>query len=453
MNTPGYLGPDDRRMMESFRNPIDVREAVRREIEKEKIREEIIAKEIARKRLLEAEVRREMMVEREMALRRGERFPLLSTSAPASGQFEPGLPQLHYLSTSRSIEERLALSLQERLPYEGRRGIGGFEMAPFQRAEPKISQGKSSSEEKMDLALELQGYHPRGVVGGLGALPFQRSSSELKMISEVVGKEKIVFLAKPEGNPSGTKRKAVTLPVQGDSELPLAASKKKVKQEWNCPICQVTATSEQSLKEHFGGRKHRSRIGQTSQETAKNYAIGFSPKNSGKPPGNQNPKHEEGELEQVKNTGEAILFKKSNSDVKNKNSQEAGRQKFSFWCELCQVGTYSKKVLSLHKRGKKHVRRLQQLNQSGSSAHVGNAPRKGNKGETDIEEVVAKEIKEDEIVVVVEKEMKDEEGGEIGPGGEIKGEKDGEVVPAEEIKDKKGREVIVIEKDGEVASE
>ncbi|KAI3715030.1 hypothetical protein L6452_21995 [Arctium lappa] len=39
---------------------MDSREAIQRELEKEKIREEILAEEIARKLVLEAEVRREM---------------------------------------------------------------------------------------------------------------------------------------------------------------------------------------------------------------------------------------------------------------------------------------------------------------------------------------------------------------------------------------------------------
>jgi len=46
-------------------------ELILRQIEKERIREEIIAQEMAWRRELEAEVRRELMVEREMAMRGG----------------------------------------------------------------------------------------------------------------------------------------------------------------------------------------------------------------------------------------------------------------------------------------------------------------------------------------------------------------------------------------------
>ncbi|KAG7942509.1 hypothetical protein I3843_16G106400 [Carya illinoinensis] len=53
-----------------MRNPNDVREAIQRELEKERIREEIMVADIARRRVLEEEVRRELMMEREIAMLR-----------------------------------------------------------------------------------------------------------------------------------------------------------------------------------------------------------------------------------------------------------------------------------------------------------------------------------------------------------------------------------------------
>ncbi|KAG6673310.1 hypothetical protein I3842_16G104800 [Carya illinoinensis] len=66
----GLSTTDRQPSQEQMRNPNDVREAIQRELEKERIREEIIVKEIARQRVLEEEVRREVMVEREIAMRR-----------------------------------------------------------------------------------------------------------------------------------------------------------------------------------------------------------------------------------------------------------------------------------------------------------------------------------------------------------------------------------------------
>lgn len=79
-------------------------------------------------------------------------------------------------------------------------------------------------------------------------------------------------------------------------------------------------------------------------------------------------------------------------------------------------------MLNVHKRGQKHV-------------------------------VVAKEMKEDEIVVVVAKGAKEDKWREMAAGEEIEDEKDQEVIVAvEEIIDEKCGEVIVIEKDGEVVA-
>ncbi|RAL53745.1 hypothetical protein DM860_015473 [Cuscuta australis] len=61
-----------------FRNPMDMREAFLREIEKESIREKIIAEEIARTRFLNAEIR----MEEEWALQRGENAKLLAKPFP-----------------------------------------------------------------------------------------------------------------------------------------------------------------------------------------------------------------------------------------------------------------------------------------------------------------------------------------------------------------------------------
>lgn len=85
-------------------------EVIQREIEKERIREEVIMSEILRRR---AEARREMMMEREMALRRdGNCFPyglssLIGFDSPTSR------PLLRTKITGRSLEETMGLSFAE----------------------------------------------------------------------------------------------------------------------------------------------------------------------------------------------------------------------------------------------------------------------------------------------------------------------------------------------------
>ncbi|GMP63970.1 hypothetical protein CsSME_00025444 [Camellia sinensis var. sinensis] len=380
----GYSGPDFGRPAEFFRNPNDVREAIQRELEKQRIREEIVAGEIARKRLLEAEVRREMLMEREMALRGAERFSLFSGSAAVSAmQFEPRLSLLHQ-SDGRSLEERLALSLEDRLGYQARRGNGGFGTFSFQHnAEPKISEVKTPSE---------------------------------------VSKEKIIFLGKPEESFSGAKRKAVTPPVSGGSELPsISGSNKKLKEEWSCALCHVSATSEQGLNEHLQGRKHKAReAGLRALRTGKNYAIGLFPKKSAKPTIQiiETIDNKISELLPVNKTGEKLLQKKSKAeDVKQSNNlalqvisketnassnhksgkfsgqkmQKSGdhKKKYKFWCEMCKIGAHSEKVMNDHRKGKKHVGRLQELNKNAASQ---------------TEKALEKEKEDPEVVVIDGKE-------------------------------------------------
>lgn len=170
----GYMGPSRGRVPENFQNPVYTREAIQRELEKERIREEIIATEIARRRALEAEVRREMMLERELAMRgRGNGFDRFSFLSGAGMRFEPRDPSFGRVE-GRSVEERIAMSLEERLGMVARHDIGGLEIVPFQErsVEPEI--------------------------GGSEVIPFQQRAAEPKT-AEVpicdVGeeKEKIVF--------------------------------------------------------------------------------------------------------------------------------------------------------------------------------------------------------------------------------------------------------------------
>ncbi|CAL5328240.1 unnamed protein product [Camellia sinensis] len=150
----GYSFPDFGHSSDFIRNPSNVREAIQRELEKERIREEIIATEIVRKRMLEAELRREMALAREMALRRGEGFSTFS--AQSAMRFEPRLSLLHQ-SEGRFLEERLALSLEERLGYQAHHSVGGFEMMRFTRnAEPKISEIMPPSEVLPQIGLGIR---------------------------------------------------------------------------------------------------------------------------------------------------------------------------------------------------------------------------------------------------------------------------------------------------------
>ncbi|KAL2502454.1 uncharacterized protein Fot_36302 [Forsythia ovata] len=342
--------------------PHDLHEPILREIEKQRIREEIIISEIARRRVLEAEVRRELMLERELALRRGEDgFPF----GPSSGigyDSTIRLPLLGMRSEGRPLEERVAMPHKEKERQNGRHENGELQTLPFQRCstEPRISEVKPVSEEGKE-------------------------------------KEKIVLLAKPHEYIPGEKRKVATSPLGDDCELPSAAVlRKKAKEEWSCALCQVSTTSEQALKDHVQGKKHKSKeAALRAQRAGKNYTIGLFPKKAAMPVtvvGTKTIGSEEG----VKSATQSLHLnkmggtssKKNNmplvqenrklDNLKNNQSEVQEMQKdgnskkkrYKFWCEMCQVGAYSRTVMNAHKKGKKHVKRLQEDQNGGSPSSL-----------------------------------------------------------------------------------
>lgn len=87
-----------------------MREAIVREIEKERIREKIIAEEIARRRMVESEVRRELVMERQLAKQSGEGLSPCSSSSSS-------LPFLKQQSDVTSLEEKNCIFTDEKIGY------------------------------------------------------------------------------------------------------------------------------------------------------------------------------------------------------------------------------------------------------------------------------------------------------------------------------------------------
>ncbi|XP_071909103.1 uncharacterized protein [Coffea arabica] len=347
---------------EYIRNRLDVREAIQRELEKERIREEIIA---AERQALEAEVRREMMMERELAIRarrgRVDAFDRFSFPFGGAMEFQPR-DVLFLHNKGQSLEERIAMSLEERLGMRERHETGRLGMVPLQHGsiEPKIKE-------------------------------FMSSPADVK-------KDKIVILAKPDASLLGAKRKAVPPEEEGAGDLSGGVSKKKVEEEWSCALCQVSATSERGLNDHIQGKKHKSKeAALRAQRNGNNIGIGTFPKKDIKPSVEAAHKvssemglKSRGELSQFKQTRESSLLinsstertkennvsiseesdKTDNTRKKNLGVQKApnkGQKKkkiCTFWCEMCQVGAYNESVMEAHRKGKKHMNRLQEADEA-----------------------------------------------------------------------------------------
>ncbi|KAL8493097.1 hypothetical protein ACS0TY_024353 [Phlomoides rotata] len=332
----------------------DMHAAIKREIEKENIREEIIMMEIMRRRELEAEVRRELMMERELALRRGSHEVSFST---------PSVTEVN--SPTRPLEERIVPSLMDRERLNGMSESGGFEPLPFHRGSSDIRNSEAIPITNVPKGLEPLPFQ-RGIADvrnsevipvtevpkGLKPLPFQRASadgrnSDVTLVTEVPKeKERSILGAKPNENTYGTKRGASKVDA---SESPSGYKpRKKAKEEWSCALCKVSSYSERVLNEHLQGKKHKTK--EAALKVGKQFSIGLlSKKAATVGPGTGN--------------SEKVSLDKSNNEadkLKKKEEPVVGNKKkmFEFWCELCQVGCPSENVLNNHRQGKKHMRRL-----------------------------------------------------------------------------------------------
>lgn len=237
----------------------------------------------------------------------------------------------------------------------------------------------------------------------------------------------VVLQKIPDPNLCGAKRKAVTPAAESVGELPFAGIKKKPKEEWSCALCQVSATSERGLNEHLQGRRHKAKeAGLRAQKMARNPNKASLPKETTKTAkvtiptaglemeakieneslqlnksdnfsnkkienkedrGNRNDvqlQQKNQQLEDLnKNMAEAVQTKERTPEIKMK-------KKFKFWCEMCQIGAYSEMVMEAHKKGKKHLARLQK------SSHNGEAVQADKKAKDS--EVAVKETEDSEFV-------------------------------------------------------
>ncbi|XP_074365869.1 uncharacterized protein LOC141706888 isoform X2 [Apium graveolens] len=349
------------------------------QLEKEKIRGKILAEEAEMRRELEAEVRREIREERELRRRGGDHWEV---------------SQRDCYVERRSFEKRVALPVNERMydfprleegtsvrrrmydlpcleegksrSYEKEempflRATRSYkEELPFQRAPQalqNVARPPLDEEKKPIISLEKMHDFPRLKEGKIGGCQITEVKSPSNVHTE--GKQ-ILFLAEPEAEHPGKKRKDMSSPVEGSSGVT-----KKLTKDWSCALCQISATSELGLQDHLKGKKHKSK--QAGQKVG---IIGLCSKKMNSPP---NPSQLVDSVElvksqkipnkqetQVENNEIAVVKEKGRGRAYQKMPKKK-KMKYKFYCKMCEVGAFSEEVMASHKKGKKHLHRLHQL--------------------------------------------------------------------------------------------
>ncbi|XP_058757471.1 uncharacterized protein LOC131630466 [Vicia villosa] len=90
-------------------------------------------------------------------------------------------------------------------------------------------------------------------------------STAISPSPEISDKDKVIVLARPDPELFNAKRKAAPMPTSetGPSVLDL---KKKQKQEWDCALCGIKATSKSGLNAHLNGKKHKTKEARENRE-------------------------------------------------------------------------------------------------------------------------------------------------------------------------------------------
>ncbi|XP_022728839.1 uncharacterized protein LOC111284446 [Durio zibethinus] len=313
-------------------------DSIQWELEKAQIREEIIASEMARRRALEAEVRRELMAEREMAAWHRARETSLPFEHMLTVRLDPRLPFMHHHFNNHHR-------------WRPEQSFNLFPPPPLPMMPPQLT-------EILD--------------------------SEVKDTSEG-NKNKLIILAKPDPNRVvGAKRKTPPPAGTGELPLPLISLKKIPNEEWSCAICQVSATSEKGLIEHLQGRKHKAkeaRLRAERMEKSSNTNTTTLPKKPRLPQLNKNMDGSDQKLEdreKLKNKKDELLikrekkaerFRKKHGPMQVERTPELSKkEKYKFWCQMCLVGAHSEVVMEAHKKGKRHIARLLDLDENNAAA-------------------------------------------------------------------------------------
>ncbi|XP_049399884.1 uncharacterized protein LOC125863969 [Solanum stenotomum] len=178
-----------------------------------------------------------------------------------------------------------------------------------------------------------------------------------------------ILLVRLETVSSEAKWKAIILIKEVDGKPSLSSTSALVKNvtEWICELCQVCTTSQDGLNDHLQGKKHKRKVAALREhKDDKNCSIGLLPKKPKLMQPMECPcddlifgkKLEEESSTTNDNDPPSLLTDDSANDLgKNAADEKQDNREFTFWCDICQIGTFSEIVMESHKIGKKHKRK------------------------------------------------------------------------------------------------
>ncbi|CAL5074272.1 unnamed protein product [Urochloa decumbens] len=137
------------------------------------------------------------------------------------------------------------------------------------------------------------------------------------------------------------------------TEVTLPVKQPKASERWSCAVCQVEATSEHNLQEHFAGQKHQANV------------TNLGSRNNG---GRQQAVVRALQQEENKSTDMNPVSLRPPSAwgklplVHGSNSSEMARHMMSlYFCKVCNVQCSSEVMFEDHRRGKKHGEKVWKL--------------------------------------------------------------------------------------------
>ncbi|KAK9130355.1 hypothetical protein Sjap_010842 [Stephania japonica] len=370
-----------------------------RQWEKERIREEIMAEEILRRRELELEVRRELAAEREFARRRAEAM----SGFPGDG------------NSGNSPFQRPAMPATP-TPAPMLAGLGnGHDGKVVFLAKPTKSPDISGTNAKVynvgDKKFIVTGAKTKPKVWGC-ALCKVNASSEQALNVHLQEKQHLENVAKLKSNKSAKKQsskasRSVRKTYRNTIDKKLMDNPKG-KNQWYCSLCQISTTCKQGLNDHFQGKGHKAKEAEQMPDKAicnptnKSHSM-QQPKKTDKQEAKQvvedvnenlrdfwcqdcnvpcsseidlashqkGKSHRAKEAELMSGKTTCSATKSYTTWQKKTDKQEAkhvtkivDKALSDFCCQDCNVCCSSEIDLIGHQKGKKHMARLEALNQN-----------------------------------------------------------------------------------------